>query len=116
MKNIKKILLMSLLLAGFSGSVSYADSQENSLIKHHHHIIRTKATQNTPVDINQADLSQLETLVGLGAKKSQAILDYRKANGPFHNVTELSKVKGIGAKMVARLQAKNPGRILVNSK
>ena len=35
------------------------------------------------VNINSATLEQLEALPGLGPVKGQAILDYRKANGPF---------------------------------
>ena len=56
------------------------------------------------VNINQADLAQLETLPGIGAKKAQAIIDYRTANGFFHSLEDLGKVKGIGPKMLEKLK------------
>lgn len=55
------------------------------------------------VDINTADAAQLEkVLVGIGASKAQAIVEYRKANGPFKSADELVNVKGIGLKTVER--------------
>ena len=56
------------------------------------------------VNVNQADLAQLETLPGIGAKKAQAIIDYRTANGSFHSLEDLGKVKGIGSKMLDKLR------------
>ncbi len=55
------------------------------------------------VDINTADAAQLEqVLVGVGAAKAEAIVEYRKANGPFKSADELALVKGIGLKTVER--------------
>ena len=51
-----------------------------------------------PVDINTADISILAGAIdGVGEKKAATIVAYRDAHGPFKNVDELSKVKGIGA-------------------
>jgi len=55
------------------------------------------------VDINTADAATLEqVLIGVGPAKAQAIVDYRKANGPFKSAEELAMVKGIGLKTVER--------------
>ena len=55
------------------------------------------------VDINTADAAQLEqSLVGVGPSKAEAIVEYRKANGPFKSADELALVKGIGLKTVER--------------
>ncbi|MDX2457070.1 MAG: helix-hairpin-helix domain-containing protein [Gammaproteobacteria bacterium] len=54
-----------------------------------------------PVDINTADISILAGAIdGVGEKKAATIVAYRDAHGPFNNVDELSKVKGIGAATV----------------
>ena len=48
------------------------------------------------VDINNADSEALQTISGIGPVKAQAIIDYRKANGPFKSTEDLKNVKGIG--------------------
>ena len=49
-----------------------------------------------PVDINTADLEQLQTLKGIGPALAQRIVDFREENGPFRSVEDLLQVKGIG--------------------
>jgi len=44
------------------------------------------------IDINSADLSQLDELVHVGEKTAQKIIDGR----PYNSVQDLSKIKGIG--------------------
>ncbi|OWA36640.1 hypothetical protein B9G55_00735 [Saccharibacillus sp. O16] len=55
------------------------------------------------VHLNTADATQLMELPGIGQKKAQAILDYRAKNGPFREVADLVKVKGIGPKMLEKM-------------
>ena len=58
-----------------------------------------------PVNINTANLDELVALSGIGPAKAQAILDYRKAHGPFKSVDDLKNVKGIGAKRLEKLRS-----------
>jgi len=59
-----------------------------------------------PVDINTATAKELATnLKGIGLKKAQAIVKYRKTNGKFSNVSELANIKGIGEKTVTTNKA-----------
>lgn len=54
-----------------------------------------------PVDINSADAKTLaRELDGIGLARAQAIVEYREKNGPFKDAADLSKVKGIGMKVV----------------
>jgi competence protein ComEA len=54
-----------------------------------------------PVNINSADAATLaRELKGIGLKRAQAIVDYRKHNGPFKSADELALVKGIGRRAI----------------
>ncbi|WP_430609237.1 helix-hairpin-helix domain-containing protein [Enterococcus sp. DIV0876] len=53
---------------------------------------------NEQIDLNQADLAQLQTLPGIGVKKAEAIIQYREEHGFFKSIDELTKVSGIGDK------------------
>ncbi len=56
-----------------------------------------------PVNINTADAGKLAAeLKGVGAARAEAIVAYRQANGPFAKPEDLTKVKGIGQKLVDR--------------
>ena len=59
-----------------------------------------------PVNINTAGVQPLaENINGVGPKKAEAIVAYRKANGPFKSVEELTNVKGIGVKLIEKNKA-----------
>ena len=53
------------------------------------------------VDINTADKDELIGLNGIGAKKAEAIIEYRSSNC-FDNISELANVKGIGSKIIEK--------------
>ena len=48
------------------------------------------------VNINTADVDQLDTLPGIGPVLARRIVDYRQANGPFAAPEDLLGVEGIG--------------------
>jgi len=52
--------------------------------------------QPQKININRAEVWLLEALPGIGETLAQRIVDYRRQNGPFRNINELTKVAGIG--------------------
>jgi len=59
------------------------------------------------VNINTADARTIATEIkGIGMTKAEAIVEYRKQNGPFASIDELTSVKGIGAKLVEQNREK----------
>lgn len=55
------------------------------------------------VNINTADAATLDRVLdGVGPSKADAIVAYRKANGPFKSADQLAAVKGIGLSTVER--------------
>ena len=64
------------------------------------------------VNINTADAGTLDrVLLNIGPAKAEAIVAYRKANGPFRSIDQLALVKGVGLKTIE----KNRGRILLGA-
>ena len=55
------------------------------------------------LDLNRASADELEGLPGIGPKTAQRILDDRRTRGPFRKPSDLTRVKGIGVKTLARL-------------
>ena len=51
--------------------------------------------QDSRVNINTADESQLTTLTGIGATRAKAIIAYREENGPFAAIEDIMNVQGI---------------------
>lgn len=54
------------------------------------------------ININKADKETLASLPGIGDKKAEAIIKYRKAQ-PFKDIKDLQNVKGIGPKIYEKL-------------
>jgi len=64
------------------------------------------------VNINTADAATLDrVLANVGPSKAEAIVAYRKTNGPFRSIDQLALVKGIGLKTIE----KNRGRIVLGA-
>ena len=63
-----------------------------------------EATKEGKVNINTATVEELKTLKGVGEKKAEAIIEYRKKNGSFKTKEDLMKVRGIGKKLFDSFQ------------
>jgi competence protein ComEA len=57
------------------------------------------------VDVNSADEATLSLLPGVGPAMAGRIIEDRAANGPFREVGDLERVKGIGPKLMERLRS-----------
>lgn len=68
---------------------------------------------SSQVNINQASAKEIaQALKGVGLKKAEQIIQYRKAHGNFTDIKDLAKVKGISLKTVE----KNKERIILSKK
>jgi len=56
----------------------------------------TSSISVAPVNLNKADLGELESVKGIGPALAGRILAYRDENGKFKSSEELMNVRGIG--------------------
>lgn len=94
MKKLIFVILMTTL--SVSANLAFADAKSTTQL--------TKSEVNLQkVSINSATLEELDAIPGLGKKKAQAVLDYIAENGPIQSQSDLTKVKGIGEKLAAKI-------------
>jgi len=56
-------------------------------------------------DINSATKEDFMKIKGIGAKKAEKIIAYRKEHGEFKNADDLVNVKGISKKIVEKIKS-----------
>jgi len=66
--------------------------------------VSTSLQTQQRIDLNAATVEQLITLPGVGQSKAKAIVKYREEVGPFLEVAQLTQVKGIGEKMLSKIE------------
>lgn len=117
MKTIKTLSMCGIVaLAGvyaFAHNVALANffHKRSSVVKKIVHSRSVQQKKAASVDINHADVKTLMRLKGVGKRRAESIVAYRRKQGPFRTVSELSKVKGISDKRLAQLIKKNPRQI-----
>lgn len=61
--------------------------------------------ERAKLDLNRADVLELEELPGIGPVLAERIVDYRRSGRTFRTVEDLREVKGIGQKKFERIRA-----------
>ena len=63
-----------------------------------------KTETENRINLNTADVTQLQELKGVGPKTAEAIVQWRDSQGPFTSVDQLLAIKGIGEKTLAKMR------------
>jgi len=56
------------------------------------------------IDLNKATSSEFQLLPGVGPQLGRRIVEYREANGKFHQIEELMQIPGIGPKRFEQIK------------
>jgi competence protein ComEA len=56
------------------------------------------------INLNTAEAHELTMLPGIGEKTARAIVEYRRAHGPFQSFDQLQQVRGIGPATVEAIR------------
>ena len=63
-----------------------------------------KQLPDTPVDLNVANIKELEQLPGVGPTTAQAIIDFRAKTGRFRRVNDLLVIRGISEAKLKKMR------------
>lgn len=103
-----QILVSILVVAVLSGGAFYAARGTEKAPKVVYSAsleeIASEANQPLKVNINTADIDELDELPQVGPSTAQKIVDYRRANGMFRSVDELEEVSGDWTEVARRDQ------------
>ena len=88
LKALSRLLFTCCLI--FASQLSFAEDK----------VAAESAIEQQVVYLNNSTAEQLASLKGIGLKKAAAIIAYREQFGPFKSITDLTKIKGIGGKVV----------------
>ncbi|RUM66130.1 MAG: helix-hairpin-helix domain-containing protein, partial [Sulfurimonas sp.] len=56
------------------------------------------------MNVNKASKEDLMAISGIGEKKAEAIIKYRKKHGNYKSIDDLKNVKGIGEAIIANIK------------
>lgn len=92
------LVLMMLLLSGLAIGWSEGRAPAGQLP------VARQALPARLIDVNHATAAELDLLPGIGPKKAAGIIQERTEGGPFRDLDDLERVRGIGPRTVQKLR------------
>ena len=66
--------------------------------------LKAEKKEGRKININKADLAELQQLPGIGPAYAMRIVEWRRLNGKFKTAEQLLEVKGIGPKRLEKIK------------
>ncbi|MFH1593164.1 MAG: ComEA family DNA-binding protein [Candidatus Omnitrophota bacterium] len=100
----EKIAILFLLFALFAGTSALYYKRSNPTACRFTNFSEKEIEVSRSVDINDAPLEELTKLKHIGPVLAERIIAYRQAHGPFKEIGDIKKVKGIGDKIFDKIK------------
>jgi len=88
------IIVLSIMVVIPSATNSYAVEAQPQI----------QASMPAVVDLNKADVEQLQAVRGIGPALAERIIQYRDEHGRFEHIEDLTNVRGIGQAKFNKIQ------------
>ena len=79
---------------------------KNDVVNNENNNISQGDSNSGLININNADLSELQKINGIGEVKAQSIINYREKSGGFKSIEDIKNVDGIGSKTFEKIKDK----------
>ena len=96
-------LVIGLIVLNVKNISSILDADSTSTIQDSIKKVVEKSHEPMSINVNIADIETLAELPGIGPAKAQAIFEYRTQQESLSSLIELTNIKGIGKKTLAKL-------------
>lgn len=96
-------LIIGLVVLNVKNISSILDADSTSTVQDSIKKVVEKSHEPMMININIADIETLAELPGIGPAKAQAIYEYKTEQGTLFSLIELTNIKGIGKKTLAKL-------------
>jgi competence protein ComEA len=100
---IVSVLVMIVLAGGALYTARLSEGAPKVVYTASLEVIEDESQDSLRVDINTADVEELDELPEVGPSTAQSIVEYRQTNGQFSSVEELEEIPGIGPETLEKI-------------
>ena len=101
---IVSVLIILVLMGGAFYAARVSDNSPKVVYSASLEEVAAEANEPLLININTADIEELDELPEVGPSTAQEIVDHRQANGLFRTVGDLEAVSGIGPKTIEKIK------------
>jgi competence protein ComEA len=98
------VLVVAVLLGGAFYAARLSEGAPRVVYSASLEEAEAEAQGSLTIDINTADVAELDELPEVGPATAEAIIEHRRTNGLFRSVDELEEVSGIGPATIEKIK------------
>lgn len=98
------VLVVLVLVGGALYAARLSEGAPRVVYKASLEEVKDESQDPLRIDINTADVEELDELPEVGPSTAESIVEYRQSNGQFRSVDELEEIPGIGPKTLEMIE------------